>query len=195
MFLKILDIDFWLYGRFRPKVGPPNLALWALNLNYQSVPRNYVSFQKVISMEKPSWTPFLIWACVCDQLIVLQLFSLSIFDLNYHLAWFPKLFINKILHFHVHFLYWKRKRKAICVNNSFVYWKSLFVLCIFWKEQDLFQSDKKIFWANKITLEKQSNGLYNLAHHNHLEAKIKKKLLRKKALGTRSSQSWRLGWY
>ena len=48
--------------------GPPNLTLWAPNLNYWSVPRNYVSFQRVISIEKPSWTPFPIWAWVCDQL-------------------------------------------------------------------------------------------------------------------------------
>ena len=47
-------------------MGPPNLALWAPNLNYRSVPRNYVSFRRVISVEKPSWTPFPIWACPAD---------------------------------------------------------------------------------------------------------------------------------
>ena len=50
-------------------MGPPNLALWAPNLNHRSVPRGYVSFRRVISIEKPIWTPFPIWACVCDQLI------------------------------------------------------------------------------------------------------------------------------
>ena len=72
LLLKILDIDFWPYEKFGPKIGPQNLAIWAPNLNYRSIPRNYVSFRRVISIEKPSWTPFPNWAWVYDQLIIIS---------------------------------------------------------------------------------------------------------------------------
>ena len=68
LFLKILDINFWRFGHKMPPSPPPSsiLALWALNLIYPLVPRNYVTFRRVISFEKTSWTPFLIKAWVCD---------------------------------------------------------------------------------------------------------------------------------
>ena len=69
-FCKSLTSIFDTMGDLGPKWPPPNLALWAPNFNYRSVPRNYVSFRRVISIEKPSWTPFSIWAWVCDQLVI-----------------------------------------------------------------------------------------------------------------------------
>ena len=56
-------------GDLGPKWAPRNLTFWALNLNYRSVPRNYVSYRRVISIEKTNWTPFPFWAWVWDQLI------------------------------------------------------------------------------------------------------------------------------
>ena len=48
---------------------PPNLAPWTPDLNYRLVPRNYLSFRRVISIEKLSWATFPISAWVCDQLL------------------------------------------------------------------------------------------------------------------------------
>ena len=56
-----------------PPPSPPNWALWEPNLNYRSVPQNHVSFRRVISIDKSSWTPFPIWAWICDQLYVILL--------------------------------------------------------------------------------------------------------------------------
>ena len=72
-FWKSLTSIFYLTGDLGPKRPPPlpqNLALWAPNLNYRWVPGNHVSFRRVISIDKSSWTPFPIWAWVCDQLYV-----------------------------------------------------------------------------------------------------------------------------
>ena len=78
--------------------GLPNLALWAPNLNYRSVPRNYVSFRRVISIEKPSWTPFPIWAWVCDQLYTLKfIWDWKIIIWFYHLICFATLLLFAIV--------------------------------------------------------------------------------------------------
>ena len=53
-------------------------------------------------------------------------------------------------------------------------------------------SQLNLFWVNKITLKKRSNGLYNLLHHKHnREAKIGKKLF--PVLVLREKKPWERG--
>ena len=74
---------------------PPNLAPWTPDLNHRLVPRNYLSFRTVISIEKLSWTTFPISAWVCDQLLAytfvdklsFRKFFLVIVSLAKHLLW------------------------------------------------------------------------------------------------------------
>ena len=70
LFLKILDIDFWPYGRFGPKM-PPVPPIWHLGHRIWIIGwyRNYLSFRRVISIEKLSWATFPVSAWVCDQLL------------------------------------------------------------------------------------------------------------------------------
>ena len=65
VFFGSYETSYWLYSCFwksltsifdpMEDLGPK----WAPQIwQYRSVPRNYVSFRRVISIEKPSWTPF-----------------------------------------------------------------------------------------------------------------------------------------
>ena len=73
----------------------PNLAPWTPDLNYRLVPRNYLSFRRVISIEKLSWATFPISAWVCDQLLAytfvdmlsFRKFFFVIVSLAKHLLW------------------------------------------------------------------------------------------------------------
>ena len=74
---------------------PPNLAPWTPDLNYRLVPRNYLSFRRVISIEKLSWATFPVSAWVCDQLLAYNFvdmlsfrkFFFVIVSLAKHLLW------------------------------------------------------------------------------------------------------------
>ena len=68
-FWKFLTSIFDPMGDLGPKLTP-KFGTLGTEFILLVGPRNYVSFLRVISIEKPSWIPFPIWAWLCDQLSI-----------------------------------------------------------------------------------------------------------------------------